>query len=127
MHQLRCRALAACLLTAHRLSLPPPPPCLGPCRSPALLAGLGWAAGLPGAVLGSQLAALGDAHVRVTSDGLAQTLARVAPALYGALAGLPQPELAAAAAVLEGRRCVWVGNGFVPAERVAFKVRSWVQ
>jgi sacsin len=48
----------------------------------------------------------------------------VVPVLYGALAALPQQELAAAAAVLEGQPTVWVGNGFVPAERVAFKVRT---
>lgn len=96
--------------------------CAAALRSPVLLSGLGWSAALPGAVLASQLAALGAAHRHVHDAALAQKLARVVPVLYGALAGLAQQELAAAAAVLEGQPTVWVGNGFVPAERVAFKV-----
>jgi len=32
-------------------------------------------------------------------------------------------EIAAAAAVVSGRPCVWVGSLFVEADRVAFKVR----
>jgi sacsin len=87
-----------------------------------MLAGLGWSSQLPGAVLASQLAALGAAHRHLQDAALAQKLARVVPVLYGALAALSQQELAAAAAVLEGQPTVWVGNGFVPAERVAFQV-----
>jgi len=93
-------------------------------RSPVLLSGLGWDAPLTGAVLGSQLAALGTANRHVTDGAHAQKLARVVPGLYAALSGLQQQELAAAAAVLEGQPSVWVGNGFVPAERVAFKVSA---
>lgn len=92
------------------------------CRSPVLLAGLGWSSQLPGAVLATQLSALGTSNRHVSDAALAQKLARVVPVLYGALAALPAAELAAAAAVLEGQPTVWVGNGFVPAERVAFKV-----
>jgi sacsin len=97
-----------------------------------MLAGLGWSSQLPGAVLASQLAALGAAHRHLQDAALAQKLARVVPVLYGALAALSQQELAAAAAVLEGQPTVWVGNGFVPAERVAFQVNfalemNWVK
>lgn len=77
---------------------------------------------MPGAMLATQLSALGAANRHVADAVLAQKLARIVPVLYGALAGLPAAELAAAAAVLEGQSTVWVGNGFVPAERVAFKV-----
>lgn len=98
--------------------------CVWICRSPVLLSGLGWSSQLPGAVLATQLSALGAANRHVTDAALAQKLARVVPVVYGALAALPAAELAAAAAVLEGQPTVWVGNGFVPAERVAFKVRS---
>lgn len=77
---------------------------------------------LTGAELGSQLAAMGNKHRHVTSAHLAQQLARVVPQLYMSLDNLPSAELAAAAAVLEGQPSVWVGNGFVDASRVAFKV-----
>eukprot|EP00878_Enallax_costatus_P018109 GHUV01019053.1.p1 GENE.GHUV01019053.1~~GHUV01019053.1.p1 ORF type:complete len:1075 (+),score=289.48 GHUV01019053.1:149-3226(+) len=93
----------------------------GDCRSPVLLSGLGWNSQLPGAVLATQLSALGAANRHVTDAAVAQKLARIVPVLYGGLAALPAAELAAAAAVLEGQPTVWVGNGFVPAERVAFK------
>lgn len=39
---------------------------------------------------------------------------------HRALSELPQAEVAAAAASLHGRRCVWVGAGFAPATKVAF-------
>jgi hypothetical protein len=77
---------------------------------------------LTGAELGSQLAALGQKHRHVTNAHLAQQLSRVVPQLYMALDDLPATELTAAAAVLEGQPSVWVGNGFVDASRVAFKV-----
>lgn len=78
---------------------------------------------LTGAELGSQLAALGSKHRQVPDAHLAQQLARIVPQLYMALDNLPATELSAAAAVLEGQPSVWVGNGFVDASRVAFKVR----
>lgn len=77
---------------------------------------------LTGAQLGSQLSALGSKHRHVQDPHTAQQLARMVPVVYGALGELPGPELAAAAAVLEGQPSVWVGNGFVAASRVAFKV-----
>jgi hypothetical protein len=77
---------------------------------------------LTGAELGSQLAALGQKHRHATNAHLAQQLSRVVPQLYMALDDLPATELTAAAAVLEGQPSVWVGNGFVDASRVAFKV-----
>jgi len=79
---------------------------------------------LTGAELGSQLAALGLKHRHVSDAHLAQQLARIVPQLYMALDNLPSTELSAAAAVLEGQPSVWVGNGFVDASRVAFKVGS---
>lgn len=77
---------------------------------------------LTGAELGSQLSALGLKHRTVADAHLAQQLARIVPQLYMALDELPSSELSAAAAVLEGQSSVWVGNGFVDASRVAFKV-----
>jgi hypothetical protein len=77
---------------------------------------------LTGAELGSQLAALGQKHKHVADPHLAQQLSRIVPQLYMALDNLPSTELSAAAAVLEGQPSVWVGNGFVDASRVAFKV-----
>lgn len=66
-------------------------------------------------------------HRHVADAHTAQLLARMVPVLYNALGQLPAAELAAAAAVLEGGRpSVWVGNGFVSASRVAFKVRAKV-
>lgn len=41
--------------------------------------------------------------------------------LYSALAALPDVELAAAKEQLAGAACVWVGNGFMPPDRVAFR------
>lgn len=95
-----------------------------PCRSQVLLSGLGWSSKLTGAVLASQLTALGSQHRQVHDAATAQKLASIVPVLYGALAALPAAELAAAAAVLENMPTVWVGNGFVPAGRVAFKVNG---
>lgn len=79
---------------------------------------------LAGAELGTQLAALGSKHRSVTDAHLAQQLSRIVPQLYMALGDLPGIELAAAAVVVEGQPSVWVGNGFVDASRVAFKVRG---
>lgn len=81
---------------------------------------------LAGAELGSQLAALGQKHRHVPDGHLAQQLARIVPQLYMAIDDLPPTELAAAAAVLDGQPSVWVGNGFVDASRVAFRVRVFV-
>ena len=53
----------------------------------------------------------------------AQQLAGVVPQIYSALSGSSAEEVAAAKGVLEGGNCVWVGNGFVAADKVAFKVR----
>jgi hypothetical protein len=77
---------------------------------------------LTGAELGSQLAALGLKHRTAPDAHLAQQLSRIVPQLYMALDDLPATEMSAAAAVLEGQPSVWVGNGFVDASRVAFKV-----
>lgn len=112
-------------------------------RSPALLQGLGWSKRPAGALLGTQLAALGAKYPAVLLNGdassdksnsgpqltvlapdLAQQLARGVPALYSALAALPPDEMAAAAGVLRGGNSVWVGHGFAPASKVAFKVRQ---
>jgi hypothetical protein len=79
---------------------------------------------LTGAELGSQLAALGLKHRTVTDAHLAQQLSRIVPQLYMAMDDLPATEMGAAGAVLEGQPSVWVGNGFVDASRVAFKVSS---
>jgi hypothetical protein len=112
-------------------------------RSPALLQGLGWSSRPAGALLGTQLAALGakypavllhgkassttsssEPQLAVLAPDLAQQLASGVPALYSALASLPADEMAAAAGVLQGGNSVWVGNGFAPASKVAFKVRA---
>ncbi|KXZ55127.1 hypothetical protein GPECTOR_3g279 [Gonium pectorale] len=93
----------------------------GECRSSALAAGLGWSAPLPGSVLAQQLLQLGELHSSVSDPSLSQVLAGVVPLLYRSLAGLGLHESAVARGLLHGSRCVWVGNGFAPAGRVAFK------
>lgn len=62
-------------------------------------------------------------HARVSDAGLSQELAGVVPLLYRSLGALAPAEAAVARGLLAGSRCVWVGNGFAPAGRVAFKVR----
>lgn len=55
----------------------------------------------------------------VSHEALRQQLAAVVPQLY---AHLSQPGAAeAAAVVVQGCACVWVGDGFAPVERVAFR------
>ncbi|GFR39741.1 hypothetical protein Agub_g223, partial [Astrephomene gubernaculifera] len=90
-------------------------------RSSALAAGLGWNAPLGGSVLAQQLLQLGELHARVTDPSLSQVLAAVVPQLYRALSGLGLHEGPVARGLLQGSRCVWVGNGFAHAGRVAFK------
>lgn len=92
-------------------------------RTPALLERLGWRRQLPGALLGAQLAAVGELHSAPVAPESARLLAEHVPRLYGALASAGPQEVAAASAVVAGRPCVWVGSLFVPADRVAFKVR----
>ena len=41
--------------------------------------------------------------------------------MYSALSALSAHEAEVLAAVLPGAACVWVGSGFVPAQRVAFR------
>jgi hypothetical protein len=41
--------------------------------------------------------------------------------IYSALSALSEHEAEVLAAVLPGAACVWVGSGFVPAARVAFR------
>lgn len=41
--------------------------------------------------------------------------------LYRALAALPAPELEATRKLLAASPCIWVGNGFAPIGRVAFR------
>ncbi len=98
------------------------PVCCLLCRSAALANGLGWSKPLSGSVLAHQLSQLGALHTHVTDAALARQLAGVVPALYGGLAALGAEELGLVRAVLQGAPCVWVGNGFAPPERVAFKV-----
>ncbi|GLC59948.1 hypothetical protein PLESTB_001557000 [Pleodorina starrii] len=93
----------------------------GECRSSALAAGLGWSGPLGGSVLAQQLLQLGELHARVTDAGLSQVLAGVVPLLYRSLAALGLHEGPVARGLLAGSRCVWVGNGFAPAGKVAFK------
>lgn len=54
---------------------------------------------------------------------LSQVLAGVVPLLYRSLAALGLHEAPVARGLLYGSRCVWVGNGFALAGKVAFKVR----
>eukprot|EP00198_Chlamydomonas_reinhardtii_P000860 XP_001690195.1 predicted protein [Chlamydomonas reinhardtii] len=93
----------------------------GRSSSSALAAGLGWGAPLAGSVLAQQLLQLGEMHARVSDAGLSQELAGVVPLLYRSLGALAPAEAAVARGLLAGSRCVWVGNGFAPAGRVAFK------
>ncbi|GLI60510.1 hypothetical protein VaNZ11_002673 [Volvox africanus] len=60
-------------------------------------------------------------HVKVTDPALSQVLAWVVPVLYRSLAALGPNEAPVARGMLHGTRCVWVGNGFAPAGKVAFK------
>ncbi|EFJ44918.1 hypothetical protein VOLCADRAFT_118510 [Volvox carteri f. nagariensis] len=93
----------------------------GECRSSALAAGLGWSGRLGGSVLAQQLLQLGEMHTQVTDPALSQVLAGVVPLLYRSLAELGLHEAPVARGLLYGSRCVWVGNGFAPAGKVAFK------
>lgn len=47
--------------------------------------------------------------------------AHVQRQIYSALSALSEHEAEVLAAVLPGAACIWVGSGFVPAARVAFR------
>ncbi len=48
-------------------------------------------------------------------------LAGAVPRIYAALCDLDAHEAEVAHTVLSGAACVWVGNGFAAADRVAFR------
>eukprot|EP00798_Chlamydomonas_sp_ICE-L_P006706 gene6706-3376_t len=93
----------------------------GECRSSALAAGLGWASPIGGGVLAHQLLQLGLTHSHVDKPDTAKLLASVVPQMYRVLSKLKPTEFGIACSLLHGSCCVWVGNGFASANKVAFR------
>ncbi len=93
------------------------------CRSTVLAEGLGWSAPINGSVVGTQLASMGAMHPagQVTDVVLQQRLARAVPQIYTCLSSLSRHEMEVVSAILSDAPCIWTGNGFVPAARVAFR------
>ncbi|BDA44284.1 probable Sacsin [Coccomyxa sp. Obi] len=93
------------------------------CRSAVLAEGLGWSAPINGSVVGTQLASLGAMHPagQVTDVVLQQRLARAVPQIYTCLSSLSRHDMEVVSAILSDAPCIWTGNGFVPAARVAFR------
>ncbi len=60
----------------------------------------------------------------MVDPSLGQALAAAVPQLYRSVAALSSDEYQVARGMLYGGRCVWVGNGFAHASKVAFKVRQ---
>ena len=74
-------------------------------------------------MLAQQLLQLGEGHPSPLADPqMCRTLAGVVPQLYSALGGLEGGDAEVARLLLQGGACVWVGDGFVAAARVAFQV-----
>ena len=88
-----------------------------------LAEGLGWSAPINGSVVGTQLASLGAMHPagRATDVVLQQWLARAVPQIYTCLSLLSHHDMEVVSAILSDAPCIWTGNGFVPAARVAFR------
>lgn len=85
--------------------------------------GLGWSRPLNPSVIGTQLATLGSLHPagKLASVHVQQRLARAVPQIYAALTSLNGTDMEVITAILSGSPCIWVGNGFVSAARVAFR------
>ena len=85
--------------------------------------GLGWSAPVNGSVVATQLANLGTMHPagQSTDIALQQRLARAVPQIYTCLSSLSRHDMEVVSAILSDAPCVWTGNGFVPAARVAFR------
>jgi sacsin len=73
--------------------------------------------------MGTQLATLGSMHPAgsLADVALQQRLARAVPQIYAAFTALSSHDMEVVTAILSGSACIWVGTGFVPAERVAFR------
>lgn len=93
------------------------------CRSTVLADGLGWSEPINGSVVGTQLASLGAIHPagQVMDVVLQQRLARTVPQIYTCLSSLSRHDMEVVSAILSDAPCIWTGNGFVPAARVAFR------
>lgn len=85
--------------------------------------GLGWSAPINGSVVGAQLATLGAMHPapHLSNLDMQQRLARAVPQIYTCLFSLSRHDMEVVSAILSDAPCVWVGNGFVSAARVAFR------
>lgn len=91
------------------------------CGSSALATALGWSAPLTPEVLACQLAALGEQYKHVDDTATRQLLAGVVPKLYHSLASLSASVLDNLRTSIEDSNIVWVGDGFVPINKVAFR------
>jgi hypothetical protein len=92
-------------------------------RTAVLVDELGWSAPVNSSVVATQLASLGQMHSagQVTDTAMQQRLARAVPQIYTCLSSLSRHDMEVVSAILSDAPCVWTGNGFVPATRVAFR------
>ena len=88
-----------------------------------LAEGLGWSQPLNAFILANQLTSMGSKHAagRVNDVHLLQQLAQAVPQIYNALVALGKQDVEMVNAVLGNSSCIWVGNGFVTPNRVAFR------
>eukprot|EP00884_Botryococcus_braunii_P020227 jgi/Botrbrau1/6889/Bobra.67_3s0008.1 len=91
----------------------------GECRSGSLAEALGWTKKVAGGLVAAQLAALGRLHTTVPDLATQQRLSGVVPLLYKELTALDPHDLEVAQHQLMGAPCIWVGDAFTPADRVA--------
>lgn len=84
-----------------------------------------WSRTPRGSIVAAQLEALGRMHTRVPELATQQRLATVVPQLYRGLAVLDEHDLEVARQLLQGASCIWVGDAFVPAERVALRLLTY--
>eukprot|EP00803_Ostreobium_quekettii_P010692 evm.model.scf_230.1 EVM.evm.TU.scf_230.1 scf_230:55-29919(-) len=89
--------------------------------SEALMDSLGWSASLAPGIIAQQLLELGKLDLAAGSSSVCKVLAGIVPTIYSKLGELSDKDMEVAKSILSGSLCVWVGNGFAPANKVAFK------
>lgn len=91
----------------------------GECSSSVLSHCLGWSSPPGGSVIAAQLLELGKNNELVIDIVLRQELALAMPRMYSLLLSMiGSEEMDIVKAVLEGSRCIWVGDGFATLDEV---------
>lgn len=72
-------------------------------------------------MMAAQLSALGTMHAVVPDLATRQRLSAVVPQIYSELTALDEHQMEVARQQLLGAPCIWVGDAFTVADRVALR------